>query len=326
MLTFDEAWETLPDGVRPAILLGNGFSRAWDNDIFDYSSLFQAANFEGRDAEIRALFDRLGTWDFEAVMRSLVSSQIVGEVYGFDPSLITAIKGDQEILKRALLAAVSKSHPDLPDKVNATQFRAVKTFLSSFGQIFTVNYDLLMYWARNQTVDPIWQTDDGFRQGRLWKGFGTQQEVHFLHGGLHIYEHPEGVKKHAYTGEIGGGIVGQVRSNLEETPPRFPLFVAEPNHERKKQRIDRSPYLSFCLRALGNVDEPIFILGHSMDENDFHIFDAIKRSQSQQIFVSVHGDENSLSNSRLKANAMAYLSSTLTKVDFFDASTAKPWG
>lgn len=73
-------------------------------------------------------------------------------------------------------------------------------------------------------------------------------------------------------GEIGGGIVGQVPDNLNRQPPRFPLFVVEPTHQKKKERIDRSPYLSYCLRELTAVVTPIFILGNSMDENDLHIF------------------------------------------------------
>lgn len=326
MLTFEEAWGLLAPGTRPAILLGNGFSQAWNHQIFNYASLLQAADFEQRDAEIRALFARLGTWDFEAVMRALLSSQIVAEVYQLDQGIVDLIRTDQEILKRALLTAISNSHPRLPNEVTNDQYTAVRNFLSQFSQIFTVNYDLLMYWARNQNLEPVWNSDDGFRHEQLWKGFGTRQEVHFLHGGLHIYEHSRGVKKHAYTGEIGGGIVEQVRENLEQQPPRFPLFVAEPTHEKKKQRIDRNPYLSYCFQALTRVDAPIFVLGHSMDENDQHIFEAIRTSRPQQIFVGVFGDEHSAANRKQQANAMAFLASPATTIQFFDAATVRAWG
>ena len=62
-----------------------------------------------------------------------------------------------------------------------------------------------------------------------------------------------------------------------------------------------------------------------MDENDMHIFEAIRVSGARQIFVSVFGDENSDANRRLKANARAYLSSAGKHIDFFDASTALVW-
>lgn len=326
MLTFDEALATLPAGTSPTVLLGNGFSQAWNAAIFNYASLFQVANFGDRDVEIRTLFARLNTWDFESVMRTLLSAELVAEVHELEQGVIDTIKRDQEILKEALLTAVSDNHPRLPNELTMAQYEAVRKFLSRFSQIFTVNYDLLMYWARNQDLEPAWDTDDGFRAKRQWKGYGTNQQVHFLHGCLHLYEVPTGVKKHVYTGEIGGGIVGQVRDNLNLQPPRFPLFVAEPTHQKKKERIDRSPYLSYCLRALTTVSTPIFILGHSMDENDAHIFEAIRKSPSRQIFVSVFGDEHSDPNRRLKANATATLGGAMTTVEFFDAGTVAAWG
>lgn len=326
MLTFDEALSTLPSGPLPAVLLGNGFSQAWNASIFNYASLFQVASFGDRDVQIRALFERLKTWDFESVMRTLLSAELVGEVHGFDESVIETIKSDQAILKEALLTAVSENHPRLPNEVTKVQYETVRKFLSRFSQIFTVNYDLLMYWARNQSLEPGWITDDGFRAARLWKGYGTDQAVYFLHGGLHLYEDPAGLRKHAYTGEVGGGIVGQVRDNLNRQPPRFPLFVAEPTHQKKKARIDRSPYLSYCLRALTTVATPIFIVGHSMDQNDMHIFEAIRKSAVRQIFVSVFGDAHSDANRRLIANATAFLGGPMTTVQFFDAATVAAWG
>lgn len=45
MISFDEAMATVEDGDKPSILLGNGFSRAWRNDIFNYANLLDAADF-----------------------------------------------------------------------------------------------------------------------------------------------------------------------------------------------------------------------------------------------------------------------------------------
>jgi len=326
MFTFDDAWDELAPDTRPAILLGNGFSQAWDTEIFNYASLLEVANFEGRELQIRELFTRLNTWDFEAVMRTLLSAQTVAEVYALDQAVISRIRADQEILKNALLSAVSNSHPRLPSALTVEQYQAVRTFLRRFNHIFTVNYDLLMYWARNQEIEPAWQTDDGFRAEQRWRGYGTEQEVHFLHGGIHLYEEPTGIRKHAYTGEIGGGIVDQVRANLNMQPPRFPLFVSEPIYQKKKQRIDRSPYLTFCLRKLETSAAPLFILGHSMDQNDMHIFEAIRKSEARQIFVSIFGDEQSDANRKLRAHALTFLGRQGRNIEFFDASTANAWG
>lgn len=325
MLTFDKAFTSLDKADSPAILLGNGFSQAWNAGIFNYANLLAIADFGPRDKLLRSLFDRLGTYDFEAVMRVLLSSETVLELYSASDDLLRSIKEDQEVLKNALLVAVSATHPSLPSEVTQAQYQSVRKFLSGFGKIFTVNYDLLMYWARNASDMPPahWRTDDGFRAGCLWMDSETHQDVFFLHGGLHIYEDALGVKKHIYS-QVGNGIIEQVKTNLAIN--RFPLFVSEPTQEKKKQRIDKSPYLAFCYRALREISDPIFIYGHSLDENDRHIFRELRVSPSKRIFISIYGDENSEANVRVKANALAYFGRPGRDVEFFDANTANVWG
>lgn len=324
MITFEEAMGRVEDGDKPSILLGNGFSRAWRNDIFNYANLLDAADFEDREAEIRNLFGRSGTYDFEAVMRSLVAARTVLEAYGGQGDLILLIERDQQLLKDALISAISNTHPDRPSAVTNDQFTTARRFLSRFDQLFTVNYDLLFYWARNMDDLPPdnYSTDDGFRTGCQWRGHGTGQEVHFLHGGLHIYDSGVAIEKHAFS-ETGRGIVDLVRGNLERG--RFPLFVSEPTSAKKKTRIEHNPYLDFCFRELRRVSGTFFIQGHSMDENDKHIFDQLKRSGVEQFFVSIFGDENSEENTRVKANARAFLESAVSEVDFYDAASTPIW-
>lgn len=324
MITFEEAMDSVEDGDKPSVLLGNGFSRAWNNDIFDYANLLDAADFNNRNTEMRDLFDRCGTYDFEAVMRALVSAKAVLESYGGNEALIETIERDQQFLKDALISAVSNTHPSLPNQVTSDQFTAARRYLSRFDQIFTVNYDLLFYWSRNMDDLPPddYSTDDGFRGGCQWRGHGTKQEVHFLHGGLHIFDRGSAIEKHAYS-ETGESIVDLVRTNLASG--RFPLFVSEPTSAKKKTRIEHNPYLDFCFRALRKVSGTLFIQGHSIGENDKHIFDQLKKSRVEKFFVSIFGDENSEDNTRIKANARAYLESGLSEVDFFDAQSAAIW-
>lgn len=322
MLTYIEALERLEEGERPSIILGNGFSRAWRNDIFNYANLLDAANFGARDENIRSLFLRLETYDFETVMKSLVSARTVLESYGNQDDLIAQIRVDEQGLKDALITAIAHTHPERPWDVTNAQYGAVRSFLCNFASIFTLNYDLLLYWARNVEVAPQFRTDDGFRRDSKWVGHGTGQQVHFLHGGLHIFDSVNGVKKHTFDG--GGGIIDQVRDNLNEG--RFPLFVSEPTSQRKLARIEHNPYLNFCYRALSRLNGTVFILGHSIDENDKHIFDGLKSSSVSQIFVSLFGEEESPENIRSKANAMAFLSGGGRVVEFFDSATAPVWG
>jgi len=324
MISFNDAMATVEEGDKPSILLGNGFSRAWRNDIFNYANLLDVADFKDRETEIRNLFSLLDTYDFEAVMRSLVAAKTVLDAYGGNRDLVEQIERDQQFLKDALIIAISKTHPDRPTEVSQAQFTAARTFLSRYDQIFTVNYDLLFYWARNMDDLPPrnYSTDDGFRKGCKWKGHGTGQEAHFLHGGLHIFDSGTNIEKHS-SDEIGTGIVDLVRDNLKRE--KFPLFVSEPTSAKKKHRIEHNPYLDFCFRSLRQVTGTFFIQGHSMDENDKHIFDQLKQSHVNKFFVSIFGEEDSDGNARVKANALAYLKSPTSDVEFYDAESAPIW-
>lgn len=324
MQTFQEAIDSIDEGSKPSVLLANGFSQAWNAQIFNYESLLQAADFRDRDAVIRYLFECLETFDFEAVSKHLTAAETVLNVYDSDSPLIERIVSDREVLKNSLINAISNTHPDLPRDITDEQYVAVRTFLSQFNQIFSINYDLLFYWARNKRglAPENYSTDDGFRAQCRWEGNGTDQEVHFLHGGLHIYDTGRYIKKHACTDE-GDTIIEQVRENLEHG--NFPLFVSEPTHEKKKQRIDHNPYLSYCFKALGDLRGSLFIHGHSMDENDKHIFDKIKESRVSKVFVSIYGDEYTAANMRTRANAIAFLQGGGKSVEFYQAESAPVW-
>ncbi|MGM0691894.1 MAG: DUF4917 family protein [Pseudomonadota bacterium] len=324
MLTFQEAIDSLDEDESPSIVLANGFSQAWDAEIFNYENLLDAADFGDREDVIHPLFTSLGTYDFEIISRQLTAAETILRSYEPDNGLIGRFIEDRKILKDALIAAISKTHPDLPSEISDDQYVAVRTFLSQFKNIFSLNYDLLFYWARNKNgLDPQnYSTDDGFRRERRWEGNGTNQEVHFLHGGLHIYDTGQAIKKHACT-EYGDTIIEQVRENLEAG--NFPLFVSEPTYQKKKNRITHNPYLNYCYRELGKLNGSLFIHGHSMDENDKHIFDQIKSSPVDKIFVSIFGNEHSEANTRTKANARAYLERFDKEVDFYDAESAPVW-
>lgn len=245
----------------------------------------------------------------------------------YDPhcEMINLINEHQEALKTALINAISNSHPTYPHQISGRQFSSARSFLSCFEGLFTLNYDLLMYLARNKnSLEPLnFETDDGFRAGRTWQRYDTDQEVFFLHGALHLYEQGSLIKKHA-SSDNGNTIIEQVQINLDEDA--FPLFVSEPTSEKKKERILHNPYLNFCYAALRRLKGTLFIYGHSMDKNDRHIFDQIRESQITKVYVSIYGNENDENNKKAIANAYRFLSKDGYNVVFFIAETAPIWG
>ncbi|WP_236193242.1 DUF4917 family protein [Pseudomonas glycinae] len=321
MITYQQALGMVEPGAKKSILLANGFSQAWNAKIFNYKNLLETANFGARSDVVRKIFESFKTFDFEKVMKKLIATETILRLYGADQNVIDMVVSDQETVKSALITAISQTHPSLPSEVADQQYVAVRTFLRQFNQVFTLNYDLLFYWARNKSAlaPEGYRTDDGFRGNRIWIGPSTQN-VHFLHGGLHIYDTQAGIKKHACTDD-GESIIEQVRVNMEDK--RFPTFVSEPTHERKRVRIQHNPYLNFCFQKLSRLEGAMFVFGHSIDENDKHIFDEINRSGVDSVFVSVYGDPRSSENMLAQGRARAYMPAK--HVEFFTAESTPVW-
>ena len=323
MLTFDKMWQ-VAEGEEISVLFGNGFSRAWRDEPFRYETLYDAATFGDRDDEIRRVFEALGTQDFEMATSRLRASRDILRIYSDDERLVTQLENDSQLIKDALLRAIADTHPSRPNEISGEEYRQVRHFLARFSRIYTVNYDLLMYWARNQADLPPddWRTDDGFRVEQLWVGPDTDQEIFFLHGALHLYETRDGVKKHAFANQ-GQPIINTVQENLRRDV--FPLFVSEPTSDAKRSRINKNPYLSYCLRQLSQETGCIFILGHGFAEVDQHIFSAIDASCVHHVFVALLGDPNTEDNRRIRACAIAYLEKENRGVYFVRAETVPLW-
>jgi len=324
VLTFNEMREQVGENGRISVLLGNGFSRSWRDEPFRYETLYQAANFGDRDQEIRRLFEALTTQDFEKVTSRLEASRDLMRLYLNDLELMERLDDDAGRIKDGLVAAIANTHPSRPNEVTEDEYRHVREFFSKFTNIYTVNYDLLMYWARNQNdVAPTeWDTDDGFREDQLWVGPETDQEVFFLHGALHLYEALEGVKKHSFS-RYGQPIIDKVHENLQEDI--FPLFVSEPTSDAKLSRITGNPYLSYCLRKLRREEGRMFIVGHGFADVDRHIFEAIDHSNISHVYVSIYGVPNSDDNRQIRASAGAWMQSDDREVSFVRANSVPMW-
>ncbi len=168
ILPFDEALVLSNNGKRH-LLLGNGFSIALKPDIFTYDALYNDANFEVIP-HAQAIFDALETRDFESVIKVLVDMAKVLTAYdNVPPELIPQIEADADATKTVLVNAIASRHPDRPYDVSNEEYAACRQFLANFtnGKIFTLNYDVLLYWAmmhEDEEVDNLGKmSDDGFR-------------------------------------------------------------------------------------------------------------------------------------------------------------------
>ena len=326
-------------GAKKHILIGNGFSIALKPDIFSYGSLHSKADFSTvpHAAEV---FKALATQDFEAVIRLLVDMAKVLKCYeDTSTDLVAQIEKDAAAIKTILAQAIARNHPDRPYDITNEQYAACRTFLNNFNHIYTLNYDVLLYWAlMHDEVDELdIRCDDGFRhpEGNETAPYVSWQEgdsatVHFLHGALHIYDAGHELTKYTWS-KTDIPIVEQVRSALDDE--KYPLFVAEGHSHDKLDKIMHSAYLHKALRSFSSIGGSLFVFGHSFDDNDDHVLKKIPEGKVTDLFVGLYGDPNSENNKRIIAKAFSFADirtenprKKKLNVHFFDAGTARVWG
>ena len=338
------------------LLLGNGFSIACKPDIFSYGSLFEEAK-KTMSKELAAIFEAMGTQDFEDVIRALQNAATIVSVYR--PKFTATKKlllADADKLKAGLIQAVAGRHPARPNSIADDRYHACRKFLSYFigdeadGMVYTMNYDLLLYWAlMHEEEDPAnlinLGHDDGFRKDAdnleapyvEWQGEGAAhgQCVHYLHGALHLFDAGYQLQKYTWI-NTGEALVDQANEALKRN--LFPLFVAEGDSRSKLTKIQHSAYLHHSFKSFAKVCQvgsregtALFVFGHSFAKNDAHVLNMIGRGKVAHLFVSLHGDSSSKANKVIRGNVekiaglrpRGYPS---LKVDFFDADSAKVWG
>lgn len=139
ILTFEKAInETHPK--NRILVLGNGFSIAWNSSIFSYKSLKESA--EKLDERTKTLFHTMDTVDFEELIRAYEYASHVCNVYGIE----NEFSRNASELRTMLIETIAKSHPEFPGNILSEEYENCIKFLSNFKSIYTLNYDMLLYW------------------------------------------------------------------------------------------------------------------------------------------------------------------------------------
>lgn len=337
-MTFDEALADSSEiANEPHVLLGNGFSISCRPDAFNYAALLDEATFVDAQGDVLEVFKLLGTTDFEKVIELLRLAGALADRYGPGTGVGDQLRHDAEVVREALAQTLAARHPDLPFDISAAEYAAARQFLSNFRKSFTLNYDMLLYWAVMQTLEPPVPTDDGFRGTDVdadyvvWEpylDFGSQRLL-FLHGALHLYDSGSEISKITWS-RTGIPLVDQIREALASG--RYPLIVTEGTSAEKEAKILHNAYLNHAIRSFARIQKSLFIHGHSLADNDTHILRRIEEGPLERIYVSIYGDPASETNASLMARAEAMIgnrarsSARPLEVRYFDAGSARVWG
>jgi len=336
VISFDDALQQ-GSNVKRHALLGNGFSRALRNDIFSYDALFDQADFESLSPTVRRAFDALATTDFEVVMRTLRAAASLVELYeGTNPTLAGQLRADADGLRELLVRTIAANHPSRPGDVTTAAYERCRAFLSCFASIYTLNYDLLLYWALMQDeLAPAVEADDGFRtpdEGPLeyvsWEVEKTDyQNIFYLHGALHVFDAESEIKKYTWV-NTGVPLIDQIRDALLHN--LYPLFVAEGESKQKLARIKHNEFLGRAYRSFAKIGGALYVYGHSMAANDEHIIRLIEKNKVAQLYVGLYGDPMNDGNQRVIKRSLkipeARPARRPLEVAFFDAASAQVWG
>ena len=317
LITFDEAIEETENCPR-ILLLGNGFSIRF----FHYRNLLDNAQL-AVDDPIRSLFQLLNTYDFERVIRSLEEASIVETAYR-DSSKAELFKIDCEKIRQALIHAIRSTHPKHRKDIEPHLHKCI-TFLKLFGDIFTLNYDLLLYWI---TLEDTRRFQDGFGLGEEENGLlgpfkvGAHCNVHYLHGGLHLFVADDGeIEKRLKSLQ---GLIEAITSTIANER-RLPVYVAEGSSIAKLRKINSNKYLTYCLDKLRRSTGNCFVYGHSADPNDVHIYNAIFNSGVEHLYFCIHKPTADVPKVESELSRYQKLFSSTIKYTLVDAESVGIW-
>jgi hypothetical protein len=338
LLTFEEALTESRRFTKRHILLGNGFSIACRPDIFLYGKLYEQADFSKLSPTAKKAFEALGTHDFERVIKALKDTRAIVEAYGGVPqAFIDTLQSDADGLRELLVETIAHSHPAWPGEISGEEYAHCRAFVSNFHNVYTFNYDLLLYWAQMNTDEGVAPTsDDGFRKSDvdydaayvIWEPSQShKQNTWFLHGALHVFDAGTEIQKYTWV-NTGERLVDQIRCALKKG--YFPLIVSEGTSDEKLERIRHSDYLAKAYRSFSEITGALFIYGHSLAENDEHYLKRIEKGKVSQLYVGLHGDPDSASNKRIVRRAEQMASNrrrgATLGISYFASSTARVWG
>lgn len=320
--------EDFQDG---ALILGNGASMAIDSK-FGYKSLLEYATEENLlNADVKLLFNKYETTDFELILRMVWTAFEVNKAFKIDD---IKTKNAYESVRDALIKTVRDIHPNygsveeiLPD---------LHRFIRHFKYTFSLNYDLLVYWAcmYGNNVDTKYSFKNCFNGSEFTQNWRKYLHVYNgKHARLIFFPHGNLILGKTLTEEEYKISAKESERNLLDnildtwTEGRcIPLFVSEGTAKQKIKTIINSGYLSTVYReTLKEACEKVTIYGWGVGEQDMHILDVMKTPRNiinTKFAVSVRNNNQAYCT---KVKGLLEEKFPKCEVTFFDSESPGCW-
>ncbi|MBK5262980.1 MAG: DUF4917 family protein [Peptostreptococcaceae bacterium] len=345
--SYDEVLDYLQKRKRTKnLLLGNGFSMAFNPNIFSYNAL-QSHVAKEEDPTLEKLFDTIKTTNFEEVMQSLDILIKLAQTFEANQEFIDNIKLAYTRLQERLMVTIDKIHPEHVFKLTQPEINLCGDFINPFlsesntGKVFSTNYDLLLYWVlmryRDSSDDLI--HCDGFGKERIdgggqsvpaidriysddliWgENIGTQN-VFYLHGALHLFDDRTQIIKEKYDGTL---IMEKIHNRIGNK--QYPIFVTAGTGDEKLNHIMHNGYLADAYNNLKNISGSLITVGFGFGDYDKHIIQAIKAAASQSSTDCLRSVYVGVFNETDKKYIESISGEFGCKVNTFDSSKMKIW-
>lgn len=324
------------------LLLGNGFSMAYDSEIFSYNALHDFVT-KLEDKDLSTILEVLESRNFEVIMQHLDNFSALIAAFGGAPELKQRIDAASAKLKASLLDAVKALHPEHVFTVPEAQSKAcssfLKVFLDSRGSIYSTNYDLLLYWIlmRNSIVEHVDgcgrepENPDEFVPSEeqawsepTWGKHRDKQNVFYLHGALPFFDNGIAITKEEY--DTYNYLLQKISARMEKG--EYPIFVAAGDGHQKLKHIMHNQYLTYCYESICNADGSLVTFGFNFGQYDEHIIAAINMAAKhgrkapaklRSLYIGAYSDEDQRHIEQIAGKFKC-------KVHIYDAKTARVWG
>jgi hypothetical protein len=283
-----------------SIVLGNGFGLSYDvasgGNNFKWTTLLDLCDID-QNTPIYKLLEQCN-FDFELAHQKLNNAVDVISKYDPNNTLTSTLQEQVQYLKDQLIKAVASSHPysfsrqsseegDEAERINK-MVKTCRNFLSEFDCIFSLNYDLLLYWVRCFGGDSLGR--DSFKRIGDKLCFSHDENANFLfpHGALFLYRNGASAVKSDTS--MSSPILKRVQSSIENG--NFPMCISEGTGKQKLEAIKSNSYLSFAYERIKECEGTIFTFGCSFqDEKDDHIITALLQSRATKIVIGFRYNE-----------------------------------
>jgi hypothetical protein len=310
------------------LFLGNGFSINLCERL-SYKSLF-AKFIEFLEPKQKEIFKGFNTTNFELIIQNLNNAAFVNNLLGISDE--DKIEPIVEYLRNGLINSIKENHPT-NEEIYYPQLRKIGEELSSFGDIYTTNYDVYLYKIIIEVIsefkdrreeppyidyfyEDINPTALGFNNKLI---YNNPKSIYYLHGSLFIFyqDNKSNVNKLRKLDTALVEYLSLIKREIENS--NFPLFVAEGNAKDKLRTVFNNRYLSFCYSNLMNSKKNMVFYGFSFGDSDMHIVEAINTSEIKEMAISIYlgnknyeevKDEKSRINSIFKGKTIVFYNST----------------